>query len=116
YQSWSRSAVATLDVDDDPSTTPGSLEMMQGIHHADQRRARDGELRSEWVTVLADDGDGCVLAGFDGGTRHDGTWRLARQREGGVIELAAEAFLGDARVEPVEVRELHALSVEHGDD
>ena len=55
YQSWTRTAVATLGVDRDPSTTPGSMEMMQGIHHADQRRADDGELRSEWVTVLADD-------------------------------------------------------------
>ena len=115
YQSWTRTAVATLGVDRDPSTTPGSMEMMQGIHHADQRRAADGELRSEWVTVLADDGGELLLAGFDAGTAHDGTWRL-RERAAGGAELAAEAFLGDAVLRPGQLRALHGFTIARGDD
>ena len=115
YQSWSRTAVATLGVDRDPSTTPGSLEMMQGIHHADQRRAAEGELRSEWVTVLADAADAVILAGFEAGTEHDGTWRLCVDEQG-QVELSAEAFLGDARIRPGERRDLHGYAIEAGDD
>ncbi len=117
YQSWSRTAVATFGVDRDPSTTPGSLEMMQGVHHADQRRALDGELRSEWVTVLADDSGGLLFGGFESGREHDGTWRLRAATNGGA-ELWAEAFLGDATLAPGESRRLHAVdlrSAERGD-
>jgi alpha-galactosidase len=114
YQSWSRTAVATLGVDHDPSTVTGSIEMVRGMHHADQRRAADGELRSEWVTVLADESTDLVLAGFDAGATHDGTWRL-RETDGGV-ELTAEAFLGDAVLEPGTRRDLHPHEVRHGDD
>jgi alpha-galactosidase len=115
YQSWSRTAVATFGVDTDPSTTPGSLEMVQGIHHADQQAATGGELRSEWVTALADDGPLVVRAGFEAGVEHDGTWRLAPTADDGV-ELVAEAFLGDATIGPGQVRSLHAFDIEHGDD
>lgn len=106
YQSWSRTDVAVLGVDRDPSTTPGSVEMMQGVHHADQRRALDEELRSEWVTVLRDANGHTILAGFDAGVDHDGTWRL-RPSSGGEAELWAEAFLGDAQLAPGESRRLH---------
>jgi alpha-galactosidase len=115
YQSWSRTGVATLGVDTDPSTTPGSLEMVQGIHHADQRAAIDDELRSEWVTVLADDAPEVVRAGFVAGVDHDGTWRLRPAQDGGV-ELVAEAFLGDATIGSGEMRPLHAFDVERGED
>src|SRR5688572_19968411 len=45
YQSWSPTGVATLGVDRDPSTV-ADFEFLQAAHHADQRRAADGELRS----------------------------------------------------------------------
>jgi alpha-galactosidase len=111
YQSWSRSGVATLGVDRDPSTTPGSIEMMQGVHHADQRRARDGELRSEWVTVLQDSSGVPTLCGFDAGHEHDGTWRLRPRADGGA-DLWAEAFLGDAVLAGGEQRHLHPFEVD----
>ena len=86
YQSWSPTGVATFGVDRDPSTTRGSIELVQAVHHADQRRAVEGELRSEWVTVLADAAPGgeFVLAGFVGGDRHDGTFRVRRADDGGI--------------------------------
>ncbi len=69
-----------------------------------------GELRSEWVTVLADSsGSAPVLVGFDGGDRHDGTLRLRAEDDG--AEVRAEAFLGDASVAPGERRQLHAVEV-----
>jgi alpha-galactosidase len=114
YQSWSPTSVATFGVDHDPSLTPGSIEMVQGIYHADQRRAEPGELRSEWVTVLQDDA-GPVLAGFDAGVDHDGTWRL-RPGDGDRPELWAEAFLGDAVLAPGEHRRLHAHHLVDGSD
>jgi alpha-galactosidase len=115
YQSWSRTAVATLGEDADPSTTPGSLEMVQGIHHADQRTAAAGELRSEWLTVLADEGDEVVVAGFVAACEHDGTWRLAPTDDRGA-ELTAEAFLGDATIDAGELRPLHPFDITRGDD
>jgi alpha-galactosidase len=116
YQSWSPTGVATFGVDRDPSTTPGSIEFLQAVHHADQRRALDGELRSEWVTVLADAGrSGPVLAGFVGGDGHDGTFRLRRAADGG-IELWAEAFLGDAVLGAGSSRPLHPVVLVPGGD
>jgi alpha-galactosidase len=115
YQSWSRTAVATLGRERDPSTTPGSLEMMQGVHHADQRSVTGDELRSEWLTVLADDGDERVVAGFTAGVEHDGTWRL-RTNDSGRSELSAEAYLGDATLAPGALRPLHPFSLERGND
>ena len=105
YQSWSPSGVATLGVHDDPSVH-ANFPFVQGVYHADSRRARDGELRSEWCTVLADAGVGPghqVVFGFEGGDQHDGTFRV-RGREDGVIELRIEAFLGGAMLRPGEER------------
>ena len=79
YQSWSPTSVGVVGHDIDPSIR-ADLPFLQAAHHADQRRARPGELRSEWVTVLADDpgpGSTCVLVGFMGGGHHDGTLRVA---------------------------------------
>ena len=110
YQSWSPSTTGVLGVDTDPSLR-ADFEFLQAVHHADQRRARPGELRSEWVTVLADgSGGGPVLFGFDGGDRHDGTLRLIG--EDGHVELRAEAFWGDAELGPGEQRELHRLEID----
>jgi alpha-galactosidase len=120
YQSWSPTDLAVLGVDEDPSLASGSLELVRAGAHADQRIARPGELRSEWVTVLASAGDGALLLGFDGGSRHDGTLRLI---PGGELdpaappapELRAEAFLGGATLAPGARRELHALVVREGE-
>jgi alpha-galactosidase len=112
YQSWSRSGVATFGADRDPTATPGVLESVQGVHHADPRAARPGELRSEWVTVLQDD-EGPWLAGFLSAVDHDGTWRL-RVGESDDVELSAEAFLGGAVLAPGEERALHPFTVGEG--
>ena len=114
YQSWTPSSVAVLGVDVDPSVR-ADFPFLQAVHHADQRRARPGELRSEWVTVLADGwgpADTAVLLGFDGGDRHDGTLRLHRGDED--IEVRAEAFLGDATLAPGTVRPLHTVMIADG--
>ncbi|HLI43414.1 MAG TPA: glycoside hydrolase family 36 protein [Acidimicrobiales bacterium] len=122
YQSWSPSDVAVLGVDEDPSHTPGSLELVRAGAHADQRIARPGELRSEWVTVLTSGDGSALLVGFDGGSRHDGTLRLAAAEDVGpaapsspAAELRAEAFLGGAVLAPGARRELHALVVRTGE-
>jgi alpha-galactosidase len=113
YQSWSASCVGVLGVDADPSRITGSLELVRGMHHADASVALPGEVRSELVTVLADD-DSAYVLGFDGGARHDGTFRI-RARDDGAVEVRAEAFLGGAVLMPGARRELHALRVEVGD-
>jgi alpha-galactosidase len=119
YQSWSRSGVATFGTDRDPTATPGVLEFVQGVHHADARAARPGELRSEWVTVVQDD-EGPWLAGFLSGVDHDGTWRLRRSEadttrgEETQAELWAEAFLGGAVLAPGEERGLHPFTIGEG--
>lgn len=114
YQSWSPTGVATFGVDVDPSTR-ADFEFLQAVHHADQRRALDGELRSEWVTVLADASGGApVLVGWDAGHDHDGTLRLRAGTDG--PELWAEAFFGEAVLAPGEVRALHGLGVATGAD
>ena len=111
YQSWSPTGVATLGVDVDPSTL-ADLEFMQASQHADQRRAEDGELRSEWVTLLHDARDAApLLLGFEACSEHDGTFRLRRD-EAGRIELRVEAFLGDALIAPGEQRRLHTVTVD----
>ena len=110
YQSWSPSGVAVLGVDADPSER-ADLPFVQGVYHADSRRVRPGELRSEWCTVLADAGRGPgrqLVLGFDGGHEHDGTFRL-RQCDDGSAELWIEAFLGDAMLAPGELRVLHGV-------
>ncbi|MDZ7733692.1 MAG: hypothetical protein U5R31_11880 [Acidimicrobiia bacterium] len=114
YQSWSRTGVATLGADPDPSRAPDSLELVRAVHHADQVVATEGELRSELVTVLADDGDQRWAFGALGGARHDTTFRL--REVDGVVELAVEAFLGGAVLDPGSVRSLHELWVGSGGD
>ena len=108
WQSWSESSVAVLGVDTDPSLAPGALELQVMSHHADARADATGRLRSELVTVVADDG-GAVLAGFLGGDRHDGTIWLAHGPTG--QELHIVAFLGGAVLEAGEERELHEVRV-----
>ena len=113
YQSWSPCGTAVFGVDRDPSLAPGSLELLTGVHQADQRQVSDpDELRSEWVTVLVDDTEVPVLVGFTAGTEHDGTLRLRNGEHG--PELWCEAFLGDAVLGVDERRELHDLVVASG--
>jgi len=109
YQSWSPSGVATLGVDVDPSSIAG-FEFLQAVYHADQRQVTTpGELRSEWVTLLADGARTLILCGFGPCDTHDGTLRL-REAESGV-ELAAEAFFGDAVLGPGERRVLADVEI-----
>ncbi|MEJ7584377.1 MAG: glycoside hydrolase family 36 protein [Acidimicrobiales bacterium] len=119
YQSWSASGVATLGVDVDPSCGPPVPRLVRSTHHADEEPVEGSELRSEMVTVLADGGDECVLVGFMGGRLHDGTLRLTSvDADSGpaTVELAAEAFLGGARLRPGEQRALHPVVVTAGAD
>ncbi len=108
YQSWSPAGAATLGVDIDPSRA-ANLPFVQGVYHADARQARDGELRSEWCTVLADDTRHELVLGFIAGTEHDGTFRLRQDPEGDP-ELALEAYLGGAMLSSGEERRLHGVS------
>lgn len=113
YQSWSPSDVATFGVDHDRSLVPGSVELIRAINQADQRVVEfDDELRSEWVTVLIDGANEPVLLGFDGGDRHDGTFRLRTGPTG--IELCCEAFMGDVVLVDGERRDLHEVLIVHG--
>ena len=81
YQSWSATGTARLGAAEDPSRTPGSIGLVRNVHHADAAIAPAGELRSELVTVLADD-DGALLLGFEGGAHHDGTFRVRAAGDG----------------------------------
>lgn len=114
YQSWSPSSVAVLGADVDPSVR-ADFPFLQAVHHADQRRARPGELRSEWVTVLADGwgpDDAAVLLGFDSGAHHDGTFRLLPGDDG--PEVRVESYLGDAELPPGGLRLLHPVVIADG--
>ena len=118
YQSWSPSGVATLGVDVDPSSVGDTddLWLARGENHADGDPVGDPhELRSEMVTLLADADDERRLLGFDGGAHHDGTFRL-RRTDDGTVELAAEAFLGDVRLDPGVERPFHAVVTAAGQD
>lgn len=113
WQSWSETSVATLGVDTDPALAAGALELNVMSHHANGHAASGDALRSEMATVLADDHD-AVLAGFLGGSAHDGTLWLAHGRTG--QELRVEAHLGGAVLAPGERRELHEVRLEAVDD
>ena len=80
YQSWSQTNLVHPGVDVDPSSV-NTIELYTMMHHADQRTTTPEQLRSELVTVLADDAD-AVLIGFLGGDQHDGTIRLGRDAPG----------------------------------
>ena len=99
---------------DDPSRADGSIELVRGVHNADAAVSEPGELRSELVTVVADD-DGAVCLGFDGGARHDGTFRIRTGDDDGIIEIDAEAYLGSAVLPAGTRRELHAVRIESGE-
>lgn len=116
YQSWTGSAVVTLGVDTDPSLAPDSIDGFRPVHHADPRRVRQDELRSEMVTLLADATDDIACLGALGGERHDTTFRLRfvdGEPEAGA-ELVIEAFLGGAVMGPGESRVLHDVMVDTG--
>jgi len=116
YQSWSPTAVATFRVDEDPTRVAGVRSLPIGMHHADWTPAEEGELRSELVTVLRDATGTLLVAGFLGGSEHDGTFRVRPARDGSDdVELWIEAFLGGAVLQSGERRELHSVSLEDGE-
>lgn len=98
WQSWSGTGWVVPGEHTDPSI--GSIGLLRAMHHADDRVAEAGEVRSELVVALADDG-GALTLGFDGGDVHDGTFRLRGD------ELVVEAVLGGADVG--EGRSLHEV-------
>lgn len=112
YQSWSRAGRAVLGQAQDPSRAEGSIELARAVNHADAEVAAEGEIRSEMVTVVDTGGGDLVCLGFEAAREHDSTFRF-RRAEGG-IEVAAEAFLGGAVLQPGEVRSLHPLRVRRG--
>jgi len=115
YQSWSSCGTATFGIDRDPSLANASgIELFNGAHHADQRTARPDELRSEMITVLADDAGSPWVLGFEAGTAHDGTFRLRQGANG--PELWCEAFFGDAVLAAGEERVLHPTWAASGGD
>ncbi len=118
YQSWSRSGLAVLGADEDPSRRPDVPEWLRGMWHADADVAAAGELRSELVTVVDfGTGDPYLALGFLGGADHDGTIRLRRPEPGaGAVTVVAEAFLGGAVLAPGERRALHPVRTERGED
>ena len=56
-----------------------------------------------------------MCLGFDGGARHDGTFRIRTGDEDGIIEIDAEAYLGSAVLAAGTRRELHAVRIESGE-
>lgn len=107
YQSWTWSGLGVVGEDVDGSLVEGSVGLTRGMHHADQRVARPGEVRAELVTVLADDDD-VVLLGADGGDRHDTTIRVVPTGHG-TAEVRVEAFLGDVEIPSGGGVSLHGL-------
>ncbi len=118
FQSWSRSGLAVLREDEDPSRTPDVPEWLRGMWHADADVVPEGELRSEYVTVIdLDTGGPLVAIGFLGGSEHDATVRIrALDPDDDTVSVVAEAFLGGAVLAPGEKRYLHPVHTEVGDD
>lgn len=115
YQSWTGTGVLTMEVDHDPSTSSDAPEAFRAVHHADQRAAAPGELRSELVTVLADGVD-VVCLGALGGHHHDTTFRLRPPADPSAdAELVIEAFLGGASLAPGATRDLHDVTIGRGE-
>ncbi|HEX4868994.1 MAG TPA: glycoside hydrolase family 36 protein [Acidimicrobiales bacterium] len=114
YQSWSATGVATFRVDQDPSRPAGVPSLVRGMHHADSGVSEPDELRSELVTALRDATGAVLVAGFLGGTEHDGTFRVRPARDGSTaIEVWIEAHLGGALLGVDERRELHDVWMGH---
>lgn len=110
YQSWSPTAVATFRLDQDPTRVEGVRSLAIGMHHADWAPAEDRELRSELVTALRDATGAVLVAGFLGGSEHDGTFRVRSARDGtDGVDLWIEGFLGGAVLQSGERRELHPV-------
>lgn len=109
YQSWSACDTAIVGQHVDPSTLSPKFESFHGAHHADQRVARDGEIRSEWATVIADDRSAIAL-GAIGGSAHDVTFRA--RRDDAAVTLSIEAFLGGAALDAGEGRPLHHVRID----
>jgi alpha-galactosidase len=112
YQSWSPSGGGVVTEHPDPSRAPDAFNLTRAMYHADPAMSGEGEVRSDLVTALAggddtgeDTGAGATVLGFDGGDRHDGTFRLSGD------ELVAEAYLGGAVLQPGERRQLHTIRV-----
>jgi alpha-galactosidase len=114
YQSWAATRTMRLGVDRDPSLAPLPIPLVRAAFHADPGVARDGELRSEQVTVLARAGAPHECIGFDGGAQHAGTLRA--RVAGGRVELCAEAWLGGAVLPAGTARALHGVTFDTGDD
>jgi alpha-galactosidase len=115
YQSWSPSDVAVFGRDTDPSSKAHN-PFFQGAHHADPASVtNEYELRSEWVTVIADNNPDRLMVGFIGSGNHDGTLRLTHGVEGDT-ELHAEAFLGDMELAPRSTFALDPVVIAGGTD
>lgn len=115
YQSWSPSDVAVFGQTRDPSFAANNA-FFQGVHHADPATVtNEFELRSEWVTVIADANPERVMVGFIGSGNHDGTLRLTHGVEGDT-ELHAEAFLGDVELGPQSTLALDPVVIASGTD
>jgi len=108
WQSWSPTGSCVVGRDEDPANRPDALSYLRAGMHADPAAPAAGELRSELVTALADDSD-AVVPGFEGGDRHDGTFRVLGEW------LRAEAYLGGATLAAGERRALHSVRVFPGD-
>ena len=104
WQSWSASGWAVVGEHVDPSLDERAPGLLRAMHHADAAVAARGEVRSELLTAVADD-DGVGCLGFDGGDRHDGTFRITADR------IRVEAFLGGAVLAPGERRRLHDVAM-----
>jgi alpha-galactosidase len=107
WQSWSPTGGGVVGVDRDVSLTADMPRSLRAAYHADAELAAADELRSELVTVVADDDDACCI-GFDGGERHDGTIRVTRDA------VVVEAVLGGAELAPDERRVLHDIRLAVG--
>ena len=110
WQSWSASGDVVVGEHDDPALDERAPGLLRAMHNADPSPPAPGEARSELVTVVAA-GDTQLCLGFDGGDRHDGSFRL--RPDGSIV---VEAWLGGAVLAPGEERALHDVAVTAGDD
>jgi alpha-galactosidase len=114
YQSWSPTRTLRLGVDADPSQDPSVGSLLRSAFHADPTPTAPDELRSEQVAVLARTGALHECIGFVGGERHAGTVRA--RIDNGNVELAIEAWLGGAQLQPDAPSSLHGVRAQAGED